>query len=53
MKNYLFLLPSVHLFLQGGEPTEDALHHQVFYLEGAKEIEARREVSPQTTSGRC
>ena len=43
MKNYLFLLPSVHLFLQGGEPTEDALHHQVFYLEGAKEIEVRRE----------
>ena len=40
---YLFLLSSVHLFLQRGEPTEDALNHQVLYLEAAKDIEVRGE----------
>ena len=39
--SHLFLLSRVHLFLQGGKPTEDALHDQVSYLESESLLSVR------------
>ena len=39
--SHLFLLARVHLFLQGGKPTEDALHDQVSYLESESLLSVR------------
>ena len=39
--SHLFLLSRAHLFLQGGKPTEDALHDQVSYLESESLLSVR------------
>ena len=66
-KRHFFFLARVHFLLQWGEPTENALHHQVFNLErekmkrkiwGRVKEDLRKswrilDASPRSTSGRC